>query len=85
VCVCVRVLNTAEVGDLDKVKRVVKVVGFVNCVDGFKDQPMVINGVSDLLGEIFGDKGKVRACVQLLFTATYLRVSKSTKGLFYGE
>ena len=44
-------------GDLDRVVRIVKLVGFVNCVDGFKDQPMVINGCSNLLGEVFGEKG----------------------------
>ena len=46
-----------EVGDLDKIKRVVKLVGFVNCVDGFSQQPAVINGASDTIGKVFGDKG----------------------------
>ncbi|KAE9036288.1 hypothetical protein PR003_g9480 [Phytophthora rubi] len=46
-----------EVGDLDKIKRVVKLVGFVNCVDGFTQQPAVINGASDTIGKVFGDKG----------------------------
>lgn len=50
-------LCTDEVGDLDKVKRIVKLVGFVNCVDGFAGQPGVINGASDTLGKVFGDKG----------------------------
>ncbi|MGB9700841.1 MAG: RidA family protein [Thermodesulfobacteriota bacterium] len=45
-------------GDLDKVKRVVKLLGMVNCAEDFKDQPKVINGASDLLVEIFGDAGK---------------------------
>ena len=45
-------------GDLDKVKRVVKLVGFVNGVPGFADQPKVINGASDLMVAVFGDKGK---------------------------
>ena len=48
----------AELGDLSKVKRIVKVLGMVNCTDDFKDQPKVINGYSDLMVEIFGDKGK---------------------------
>jgi len=48
----------AELGDLNKVKRIVKVLGMVNCPDDFKDQPKVINGYSDLMVEIFGDKGK---------------------------
>jgi len=48
----------AELGDLNKVKRIVKVLGMVNCTEDFKDQPKVINGYSDLMVEIFGDKGK---------------------------
>ena len=48
----------AELGDLNKVKRIVKVLGMVNCTDDFKDQPKVINGYSDLMIEIFGEKGK---------------------------
>lgn len=48
----------AELGDLSKVKRIVKVLGMVNCTEDFKDQPKVINGYSDLMVEIFGDKGK---------------------------
>ena len=48
----------AELGDLSKVKRIVKVLGMVNCTDDFKDQPKVINGYSDLMVAIFGEKGK---------------------------
>jgi enamine deaminase RidA (YjgF/YER057c/UK114 family) len=48
----------ATLGDLDKVKRVVKLLGMVNCAEDFKDQPKVINGCSDLLVEVFGDAGK---------------------------
>ena len=47
-----------ELGTLDKVKRVIKVVGFVNCTDDFTQQPAVINGASDLFGEVFGEKGR---------------------------
>jgi len=46
------------IGDLDKVKRIVKLLGMVNCTDDFKDQPKVINGCSDLLVAIFEDVGK---------------------------
>jgi len=46
-----------ELGDLDRIKRVVKLVGFVNCVDGFAQQPQVINGASDLIGEILQERG----------------------------
>ena len=45
-------------GDLDKVKRVLKIGGFVNATDSFTQHPMVINGASDLVVEVFGDKGK---------------------------
>ena len=42
-------------GSLDKVKRVVKVLGMVNSADGFQEQPKVINGFSDLMVEVFGE------------------------------
>ncbi len=48
----------ATIGDLDKVKRFVKLLGMVNCTDDFKDQPKVINGCSDLLVAIFDEAGK---------------------------
>ena len=52
----------AAVGDLDKVERVIKLVGYVNSSPGFRDQSKVVNGASDALIAIFGDKGKhVRA------------------------
>ena len=54
----------AAIGDLSKIKRVVKVTGYVNSKLGFTDQPKVINGASDLLVSIFGDNGKhVRSAV----------------------
>lgn len=46
------------IGDLDKIVRVVKVTGFVNSTSDFTQQPAVINGVSELYGEIFGDRGQ---------------------------
>ncbi|HUG37556.1 MAG TPA: RidA family protein [Candidatus Limnocylindrales bacterium] len=45
-------------GSLDKVKRVVKVLGMVNSAEGFGEQPKVINGFSDLMVEVFGDNGR---------------------------
>jgi enamine deaminase RidA (YjgF/YER057c/UK114 family) len=48
----------AEIGSLDKVKRIVKLTGWVNSAPGFIRQPFVINGASDLLVEIFGDAGR---------------------------
>ncbi|WP_343559586.1 RidA family protein [Kiloniella sp. b19] len=50
-------LKAATGGNLDKVKRIVKLGGFVNSTPDFVDQPKVINGVSDLMVEVFGDKG----------------------------
>jgi enamine deaminase RidA (YjgF/YER057c/UK114 family) len=47
-----------ELGSLDRVKRIVKVLGMVNAVPGFGDQPKVINGCSDLFVEVFGSRGK---------------------------
>ena len=47
----------AEVGDLSAVRRVVKVVGFVASTPDFTGQPGVVNGASELLGEVFGDAG----------------------------
>jgi enamine deaminase RidA (YjgF/YER057c/UK114 family) len=48
----------AEVGELSRVRRIVKVVGFVASAPDFFGQPQVINGASDLLGEVFGDAGQ---------------------------
>lgn len=45
-------------GSLDRVTRIVKVLGMVNAVPEFKEQPKVINGCSDLFVEVFGDKGR---------------------------
>ncbi|TCP28994.1 enamine deaminase RidA (YjgF/YER057c/UK114 family) [Scopulibacillus darangshiensis] len=47
-----------ELGELSKIKRIVKILGFVNSTEDFTDQPKVINGASDLLVEVFGEKGK---------------------------
>lgn len=48
----------AALGDLDRVTRVVKVLGMVNCTPDFGDQPKVINGCSDLFIEVFGEAGR---------------------------
>ena len=47
-----------ELGDLDRVRRVVKLLGMVNSAPDFNQQPAVVNGCSDLLVEVFGDKGR---------------------------
>jgi enamine deaminase RidA (YjgF/YER057c/UK114 family) len=48
----------AEIGDLNKVKRIVKVLGMVNADPSFTNHPEVINGCSDLLVSVFGDRGR---------------------------
>lgn len=48
----------AAVGDLDKVKRVVRLGGFINSAPGFPDGPKVMNGASDFMVEVFADKGR---------------------------
>ena len=55
------------IGDLDKIKQVVQVIGFVNSAEGFYDQPKVLNGFTDLLVELFGpEKGKpARAAIPI--------------------
>ena len=47
-----------ELGDLDRVRRVVKLLGMVNSAPDFNQQPAVVNGCSDLLVEVFGDRGR---------------------------
>jgi enamine deaminase RidA (YjgF/YER057c/UK114 family) len=56
----ISILSTlkAELGDLNKVKRIVKVLGMVNCTDTFAEQPKIMNGFSDLMVAVFGEKGK---------------------------
>jgi enamine deaminase RidA (YjgF/YER057c/UK114 family) len=51
-------MKTALGGDLDRVKRCVKLGGFVNCEAGYPDQPKVVNGASDLMVAVFGDAGR---------------------------
>lgn len=55
----ISILSTlkAEIGDLNKVKRVVKVMGMVNCTEDFTDQPKVMNGFSDLMVSLYAEKG----------------------------
>lgn len=54
----------AAAGSLEKVKRILRVGGFVNCTDDFTEQPQVINGASDLIVEVMGETGKhARAAV----------------------
>ena len=56
----IAILSTLKsaIGDLNRVSRIVKVLGLVNCDENFGNQPEVINGFSDLMVEVFGDRGK---------------------------
>jgi enamine deaminase RidA (YjgF/YER057c/UK114 family) len=47
-----------SLGDLDRVKRIVKLLGFINAADGFTDTPKVLNGASDLLVQLYGKNGQ---------------------------
>jgi len=51
----------ATIGSLDKVKRLIKTLGLVQCTNEFRDQPLVINGFSELMAEVFGDEAGVGA------------------------
>jgi enamine deaminase RidA (YjgF/YER057c/UK114 family) len=72
-----QIIATAKdaLGDLDRVKRVVKVLGMVNCTPDFGDQPQVMNGCSDLLVEVFGEAGKhTRSAVGFVALPTQIAV-----------
>ena len=56
--ICLLTTLKHALGDLDRIKRIVKVVGFVNSAPDFTDQPAVVNGASDLFVEVFGNKGR---------------------------
>ena len=59
-------LKSACGGDLEKVKNCIKINGYVNSTDNFFDQPKVINAASELIANVFGDKGKhARAAVSV--------------------
>ncbi len=51
-------LKAACEGDLERLRRIVRLGGFVNCIEGYTNQPLIINGASDLMVEVFGDKGR---------------------------
>jgi enamine deaminase RidA (YjgF/YER057c/UK114 family) len=71
----------AAIGDLDKVTRVVKLTGFVNSTPDFTDHPKVINGASDLMVEVLGDRGRhARAAVGS--SSLPLGVAVEVEGIF---
>lgn len=57
---CLNALSIVKslVGDLERVNKIVKITGYVNCDESFTDHPKVINGASDFLNEIFGEIGR---------------------------
>lgn len=62
--ICVLATIKAALGELSRVKRLVRVLGMVNCTEQFEEHPKVINGFSDLMIDVFGEKGRhVRSAV----------------------
>ena len=71
----------AATGDLEKIQKIVRIEGYVHCADGFRGHPQVLNGASDLVAELFGERGQhtrlalginempLNAAVQLAMTA----------------
>jgi len=59
-CTMLNLLSVIKqhIGDLDRIERVVKVVGFIASAPGFGSQPQVLNGASELLGEVLGERGR---------------------------
>jgi enamine deaminase RidA (YjgF/YER057c/UK114 family) len=55
------IIKTA-IGDLDKIKQIVSLKGYVNSADGFMEQPYVVNGASEFLIAVFGEYGKHQRC-----------------------
>lgn len=68
-------------GDLDKVVRVIRLGGFINSAPGFNDGPKVMNGASDLMVEVFGDKGR-HARTTVGVSALPLEAAIEIEGLF---
>jgi enamine deaminase RidA (YjgF/YER057c/UK114 family) len=71
----------AATGDLEKMRKIIRIDGYIHCVEGFRNHPQVLNGASDLVSEIFGERGQhtrlalgihempLNAAVQLSMTA----------------
>lgn len=74
-------LRNACDGDLDRVVRVVKLLGFVACTPDFTDPPKVVNGASDLMVEVFGDAGR-HARSAIGAPALPLGVAAEVEGIF---
>jgi len=74
-------LKVACEGDLNRVVRCVRLGGFVNCTDDFTDQPKVVNGASDLMVSVFGEKGR-HARVAVGTNSLPLGIAVEVEGLF---
>ena len=73
--ICLLATLKAELGSLSRVKRIVKVLGMVNAGPGFGDQPKVMNGFSDLMVAVFGDRGRhARSAVGMASLPGYMAV-----------
>ena len=74
-------LDAHRTGDLEKIQKIVRIEGYVHCAEGFRGHPQVLNGASDLVAELFGERGQhtrlawginempLNAAVQLAMTA----------------
>ena len=74
-------VREAADGDLDRVRRVVKLTGYVNATADFSDQPKVINGASELMAEVFGENGR-HARVAVGCSSLPLGVAVEVDGIF---
>jgi enamine deaminase RidA (YjgF/YER057c/UK114 family) len=72
----------SQLGSLDKVKRVVKVLGMVNCTPGFMDHPKVINGCSELFAEVFGPEDGVGARSAVGMGSLPANIAVEIEGIF---
>jgi enamine deaminase RidA (YjgF/YER057c/UK114 family) len=72
----------AELGSLDRVKRLIKVLGFVNCTSDFIDQPAVINGCSELFHDVFGEQAGLGARSAVGVSSLPLGVAVEIEAIF---
>jgi enamine deaminase RidA (YjgF/YER057c/UK114 family) len=76
--VCLLATLKSAIGDLNRVKQIIRVTGMVNSMPEFAEQPKVINGCSDLLTEVFGEKGKhTRAAIGMVSLPSHIPVEIS--------
>ena len=72
-------------GSLDKVKRVVKLLGLVQCIEGFPDSPAVINGCSELFGQVFGEENGIGARSAIGTNSLPGKIAVEIEGIFEVE